>query len=58
MVRFPLGQGTKQDGGFLAHALDGLAHELQRRGYDMTTIKFSIEPQHGSERFASQREDS
>jgi hypothetical protein len=32
--------------------------EFKRRGYDPATLKMSIEPANGNERFASQREVS
>lgn len=32
-----------------------LLDELDKRGYDLTTIRFSIEPKRGNQRFASQR---
>lgn len=42
-VHFPLGSQTKSDGGYLVCALVSIVEELERRGYDKTTIKFSIE---------------
>ena len=57
MLFHPLGVSTSSD----AHWLSGIFNkqftdELERRGYDVTTMKFSIEPQKGNTRFASQRE--
>ena len=57
MLHYPLGMGTKSD----AHWLSGIfgkefTDELKRRGYDVTTMKFSIEPERGNENFASQRD--
>jgi hypothetical protein len=53
---FPLGVGTKND----AHYLYGIftnefTQELTKRGYDVATIKFSIEPIKGNPKFVSQR---
>lgn len=57
MLHYPLGRSTTSDG----HWLSGIfgrefTQELERRGYDVSTMKFSVEPQKGNERFASQRE--
>jgi len=53
----PAGDQTKCDGhlmnGFIT---DELVKELDERGYDVATLKFSIEPKKGDQRFASQRE--
>ncbi len=56
MLHYPLGQCTKSD----AHWISGVFNkeftdELTKRGYDVNTFKFSIEPIEGNERFASQR---
>jgi len=53
----PLGQFTKGDLGYLLFAMEPIWKELERRGYDPKTLKFSIEPQKGNTRFTSQRED-
>ena len=55
IVHYPLGQQTRADGGYLLHALGPVLEELERRGYDKRTFRFSIEPQAGNGRFASQR---
>lgn len=56
LFHYPLGCQTKCDAGFLSgHLTDQLANELEKRGYDKTTIKFSIEPKKGNPDFASQR---
>ncbi|MCK5603239.1 hypothetical protein KAR91_15255 [Candidatus Pacearchaeota archaeon] len=62
MISPPSGIGTKSDG-HLMHShffynktsLGNLLHEeLESRGYDITTMKFSIEPKKGDYRFSSQ----
>lgn len=53
----PLGQQTKCDLGYLLFAMEPIWKELESRGYDPKTMRFSIEPQQGNKRFASQRED-
>lgn len=59
LFHYPLGSQTKCDCGFLSgYITEELANELEERGYDKTTLKFSIEPQKGNERFASQREEN
>lgn len=56
MFHFPLGTSTKTDAGFLASVFtDEVTEELRRRGYDLTTLKFSIEPAKGNQKFASER---
>lgn len=52
----PLGQGTKSDLGYLLFQMQPIVEELERRGYDPKTLKFSIEPKKGDQRFASERE--
>ena len=56
MFHWPLGTQTKCD----AHRLNSvftpeLLADLKQRGYDITTLRFSIEPQRGHRRIASQR---
>jgi hypothetical protein len=59
MLAFPIGTQTKCDAGFLCGVLTKeVTDELDRRGYDLNTIKFSIEPKAGNQRFASQGEGS
>ena len=55
MFHYPLGVQTKCDGGYMSGVFASLASELEKRGYDTTTIRFSIEPMAGNRRFASQR---
>lgn len=56
MVHFPLGQGTKSSGRYLIHRFDDtFIEEMTKRGYDITTLRVSIEPNQGDTRFASQR---
>lgn len=58
MFHYPLGVSTKSDGAYLASIFTHeFCDELKSRGYDPTTMKFSIEPGKGCPRFASQRED-
>ena len=56
MLHFPLGSGTKSDAALLAHTFNRqFTDDLASRGYDIRTLKFSIEPMAGDTRFASQR---
>ena len=56
MLYHPLGVQTTSDARVLAEHLNKtLTDELDRRGYDLTTLRFSIAPKSGDERFASQR---
>ena len=58
LFHYPLGTQTKCDAGFLSgHITDDLVEELDKRGYDKTTLCFSIEPKQGNTDFASQREN-
>ena len=58
MLHFPLGSQTVCDGGYLSGIFSPqVIEELERRGYDKTTLKFSIEPKTGNDRFASQRDE-
>lgn len=52
----PFGTGTIADAKLMLGVLDPLVKELEARGYDKSTIKFSIEPQKGNQRFRSERE--
>ena len=55
----PGGSQTKCDGMFIDGILtDHFLNELEERGYDKTTFKFSIEPQKGNIRFQSQRKEN
>lgn len=57
MLYYPLGTQTTSDARVLAEHLNKtLTDELDRRGYDVTTLRFSIEPKAGEQRFASQRQ--
>lgn len=52
----PLGFQTKCDASYMSGIItDEVAQELYNRGYDITTLKFSIEPIKGNTSFASQR---
>lgn len=58
MLHFPLGSSTQSDGHWLSGILNTkFTDELERRGYDVTTLKFSIEPQQGNAKFASERQE-
>lgn len=55
VLHWPGGHNTKSDGHWLSGIFDkAFTDELRRRGYDPTTIKFSVEPQAGNMRFTSQ----
>lgn len=57
MLHFPLGVGTSSDGHWLASVFDkSFTEQLAARGYDVATMKFSVEPEKGNSKFASQRE--
>lgn len=59
VFHYPLGVQTVCDAGYLAGVItEELLRELERRGYDKTTFKFSIEPKKGDERFGSQDKES
>ena len=50
LYHYPLGSQTKCDASFLSgHVTDAFARELEKRGYDKTTLRFSIEPKKGNE---------
>lgn len=56
MFHWPGGTATKCDGHYLCRVFTkDVLDELKNRGYDLTTIRFSIEPQKGNQRFTSQR---
>ena len=63
LLHFPLGISTRSDGHWLSNIFNKeFTDELDRRGYNVTTLKFSIEPkeggkifENGSQKFASQR---
>lgn len=57
MLHHPMGFGTRSDGHFLSNHFDKeFTESLKERGYDITTLKFSIEPMKGNPQFRSQRE--
>jgi len=57
MFHWPGGVCTTADGHWLYGVFnDSFIEELRRRGYDPTTMKFSVEPQKGNKRFTSQHE--
>lgn len=59
VLHWPGGHGTKSDGHWLSGIFDQkFIDELRCRGYDPTTIKFSVAPQVGNMRFASHQEVS
>jgi hypothetical protein len=52
----PLGFQTKSDLAYMFSVITPeVLAELERRGYDPKTLKLSVEPQAGNDRFASQR---
>lgn len=56
MFHWPGGSGTKCDAHWLYGVFnDEFVKELEKRGYDPSTLRFSVEPQKGNERFTSQR---
>jgi len=56
MLHFPPGRQTQCDGHYLSSVFNNeFVAELVRRGYDIETMKFSVEPSRGNDRFASQR---
>lgn len=56
MLYHPLGFETKRDANFLSGVFGKeFTKELDERGYDLATLRFSIAPKPGNERFASQR---
>ena len=55
MLHWPAGVSTNCDGSYLSCVFSKeVRDELERRGYDLTTLKFSIEPVKGNKRFTSQ----
>lgn len=57
ILHFPLGYGTSSDGHYLSGIFNvEFTDQLERRGYDLSTMKFSIEPMKGNDRFSSQRQ--
>lgn len=58
ILHWPLGSQTKCDASWLSDLFNKeVTAELEKRGYDVKTLKFSIEPQKGNDKFASQREE-
>jgi hypothetical protein len=56
MFYSPLGFCTTPDARYMSGVLSReVLEELDKRGYDTTTIKFSIQPKAGNVRFASER---
>jgi hypothetical protein len=55
----PLGYGTSSDARYLLCEVltNDVYKELESRGYDISTLRFSIEPQKGNTKFRSQRQD-
>ena len=50
-IHWPAGSHIKPDGHLLCSVIEPLMKELEKRGYDKKTLKFSIEPTAGNERF-------
>ena len=58
MLYHPLGMQTVTDAHYLSNMFNKeFTEQLKRRGYDLKTLKFSIEPLAGNDRFASQRDE-
>lgn len=57
LFQYPLGHQTEGDARFLCSKLSGILGELEDRGYDTTTLRFSIGPREGHQKFASAREN-
>lgn len=58
MLHYPLGIGSRSDGHWLSGVFNkAFTDELASRGYDITTMKFSIEPKAGEHRFSSTRQE-
>lgn len=56
MLHYPVGFYMSSDGHWLSRIFNKeFTDELKKRGYDITTLKFSVEPKAGDIRFASQR---
>jgi hypothetical protein len=56
MLHWPSGICTKADGHWLSGVFDkAFIKELEKRGYDPQTMRFSVEPKRGNERFTSQK---
>jgi hypothetical protein len=55
ILDFPPGSCTKSDGHWLAGVFNtAFTDELARRGYDVTTMRFSVEPRAGHDKFAAE----
>ena len=56
ILHYPLGFHTKRDAHWLSSVFgEEFTDELDKRGYDVTTMRFSVEPKAGNKDFASQR---
>jgi hypothetical protein len=56
MLDFPLGRNTQSDGHWLSSVFDKeFEAEITKRGYDIKTLRFSVDPMHGNDKFASQQ---
>jgi hypothetical protein len=52
LINCPVGYGTKSDGHWLSIIFNKeFEEELRKRGYDPTTLKFSVEPMAGNMKF-------
>jgi len=55
----PAGIHTKPDGHYMYGIInDAVVQELKERGYDPATLRFSIEPMKGNDRFDVNKEDN
>ena len=59
LFQFPTGLQTVCDARYMNNVVftKEVTDELERRGYDIATLKFSIEPMLGAQKFESQRND-
>lgn len=52
LIEHPYGQGTRADAGYMASIFNKkFIKELQARGYDISTLKFQVNPITPSDRF-------
>ncbi len=56
MLQWPEGVATRSDGSWLSGVFNNtFIEELRKRGYDPSTMQFSVEPTKGNQKFTSQR---
>lgn len=58
MLHYPMGFGTTSDGHYLSGIFSKeFQREMTNRGYDITTMRFEINPRAGNPKFRSQRQE-